>query len=85
MSKLQDYIDEKNRWNRITNSRMYPKVSNLLSNDKSDLAESLSADLSPENLTCDGELRGSALAKRAALLNGAVKELRAMGVAIPAW
>lgn len=40
-----------------------------------DLFESLQCDLSPENLCCDGELRGVALKRKSAMLNGALREL----------
>jgi hypothetical protein len=35
----------------------------------------LESDLSPENLTCDGEVRGSALQQKARFLNRAAEEL----------
>ena len=43
------------------------------------LANRLAMDLSPENLTCDGELRGTQLAAKRAMLNKAVSELQHMG------
>ena len=38
----------------------------------------LEGDLSPENLCCDGELRGKALADKSKRLRGAYKELQAL-------
>jgi hypothetical protein len=40
------------------------------------LVSALYSDLSPENLCCDGELRGPMLAAKSKMLNGALKELQ---------
>lgn len=50
------------------------------------LAQWLSCSLSPENLCCDGELRGAKLQAKARLLHKAKDELEGlMGQAIPAY
>lgn len=78
MSHLKDYIAEKNRWARIFNQTpMNPDMITTATARR--LWESLAADLSPENLTCDGELRGPALRAKATRLRGAVRELEALG------
>jgi hypothetical protein len=82
---LQAYIDGLNRWAPFSKKAMIPKVAHLTPEDKSDLAHSLSADLSPENLCCDGELTGSALRQKTKQLMGARKELEALGVKVPAY
>ena len=38
--------------------------------------ERLQVDLSPENLCCDGELRGRALQTKTKMLKGALEEIR---------
>ena len=50
------------------------------------LARRLSCSLSPENLCCDGELRGAKLQAKSRLLYKAKEELEGlMGQAIPAY
>ena len=50
------------------------------------LAQRLSCSLSPENLCCDGELRGAKLQAKSRLLYKAKEELEGlMGMAIPAY
>lgn len=59
-----------------------PKL--LTEEQKKRLADRVSSALSPEVLTCDGELRGSKLMARARMLNKAKAELEALGVTVPA-
>jgi hypothetical protein len=54
-------------------------VKNLTPADRDQLRDALDSTLSPENLCCDGELRGRALQQKARLLNGALRELQALG------
>ena len=54
MKNLQAYIDQKNAWTRFFNS---PAINFPLTQaEVNSLASSLDADLSPENLHCDGEI-----------------------------
>jgi hypothetical protein len=46
--------------------------------DRAQLHEELEGALSPENLCCDGELRGKALQQKSRMLNGALRELLAL-------
>lgn len=57
----------------------------LLPRHKQELADRLAGALSPENLTCDGELRGAKLQARTKLLHGAKADLVAMGVVHEWW
>jgi hypothetical protein len=82
MLHLKKYIDQKNVWRRFAGkSELQLEAINLA--EANDLFRSLGADLSPENLTCDGELRGRALQEKAAMLKGAVKDLERMGYTAP--
>ena len=69
MLNLSAYLDQKNRRRSIFGkpALQYPR-------DRQHILDMLESDLSPENLTCDGELRGQALMKRAKLLQSALKE-----------
>jgi hypothetical protein len=46
--------------------------------DRQRIAESLDSDLSPENLTCDGEVRGAQLQAKYRFLTRAAEELRSI-------
>ena len=54
-------------------------VKNLTPEDKKKLADRLLCALSPECLTCDGELRGAKLQTKARMLNQAKADLEALG------
>lgn len=51
MRTLLAYVEQKNRWNAIFKARQFD-ISDPL--DRQAIAEMISSDLSPENLTCDG-------------------------------
>lgn len=71
---LKKFIEKQNQMAKIFNAKTYdPK--NLSEADKKELARMLARDLSPECLTCDGELRGARLQAKAKMLNAAVAEL----------
>jgi len=72
ISTLEHYVERKNAWLALFNS---DPLSLLDSKDRVKIAKSLDSDLSPENLTCDGELRGTALRNRQAYLTRCVDEL----------
>jgi hypothetical protein len=72
MKALQAYIEQKNRWNAIFKGEQFETKSAA---GRKRIAQSLDADLSPENLTCDGEVRGVELRKKQDYLNQCVTEL----------
>jgi hypothetical protein len=53
-------------------------VKSLSAADRAGLLDALDSALSPENLCCDGELRGRALQQKSRLLNGALRDLRSL-------
>ena len=71
---LTSYVDQKN-WVRRLFKQPALDVNNLSALDVQDLLSSIEGDLSPENLSCDGELRGAALRRKATMLAGARVEL----------
>jgi hypothetical protein len=78
-SDLKHYLDDyiKTRNNRAALFKEAPISShNLTPAARKALLESLEYELSPENLTCDGELRGNALRSKTILLTGAKKALQ---------
>ena len=72
MKALQAYIEQKNRWNAIFKGEQFEVKSAA---GRKRVAQSLDADLSPENLTCDGEVRGAQLREKQAYLTQCVAEL----------
>ena len=75
MSHLAAYIERQNAWARIFNE-IELNVKNLDHAAAQKLADKLCCDLSPENLTCDGELDRYQVQQRATQYRGALKELQ---------
>jgi hypothetical protein len=75
MKALQAYVDQKNRFKAI-----FGEAPLNLNNpaDRQTIAESLDCDLSPENLSCDGELSYSEMNSRYQVLSRAGKQLKAL-------
>jgi hypothetical protein len=72
ISTIEAYVAQKNKWTAIFKGR---QVSLLNKADRQSIANSLDADLSPENLTCDGELPRAEVARRYKTLTKAAQEL----------
>lgn len=72
MKALTAYVEQKNRWNALFKGEQFEVQSAA---GRRRVAQSLDADLSPENLTCDGEVRGVELRKKQEYLNQCVTEL----------
>lgn len=72
MKDLNQYVLKKNEWNAIFNGDQYSLNSAI---DRQAIAECLDADLSPENLTCDGELPRAQVLARKKFLDAAAKQL----------
>lgn len=73
MKALNAYIDQKNRWNAIFKGAQYEIKT---AEGRQRVADSLDADLSPENLTCDGELPRSQVQARYKALTSAARDLQ---------
>ena len=76
---IERYVSDKNNWSRLFGSK---ELSLLNAQDRQRLAEMLDADLSPENLTCDGELPRAEVKRRYDFLTRAASELRALDPSI---
>jgi len=72
VSALTAYVDQKNRWNSIFKGKQYEFQSK---SGRQEIANMLDADLSPENLTCDGELSRTQINARYKSLTKAAQEL----------
>jgi hypothetical protein len=74
MQNLKAYVEAKNSWAKIFGSKQYSLKS---AEDRQALANAIDAELSPENLTCDGELPRSQVQARYNNLMKVAKELKA--------
>jgi hypothetical protein len=75
MRALNAYIDQQNKWNAMFNGRQY-EVST--GEGRRRLASHIDAALSPENLSCDGELPRSEVQRRYKQLTQVASELKAL-------
>jgi hypothetical protein len=72
MQALKDYVAQKNRWNAIFKGA---QLDLSVPADRQKIADMLDSDLSPENLSCDGEVRGTALRNKYRALTTAATQL----------
>jgi hypothetical protein len=72
MKALQAYIDQRNKWNAIFKGEQFELET---PRGRQRIAEAIDADLSPENLTCDGELSRTQVQKRYKELTAAALQL----------
>jgi hypothetical protein len=73
MKALTAYIEQKNKWAALFNGNQFEVKT---ARGRQRVADSLDCDLSPENLTCDGELSRSQVNAKFKALSGAAMELR---------
>ena len=79
MKELKQYVLQKNEWNAIFNRVQYTLESAA---DRQAIADSIDAALSPENLTCDGELPRTQVIARKKFLDKAAAQLLALDPAV---
>ena len=72
MKALTAYIDQRNRWNAVFKGEQYEIQT---AQGRRRLAESIDAALSPENLSCDGELSRAETNRRYRELTAAARDL----------
>ena len=72
IATLEQYVEQKNRWRAIFNQK---PLSLLNGADRQAIADSIDSEMSPENLTCDGEIRGAQLRAKVAFLERCASEL----------
>ena len=73
VSALTTYVDRKNSFASIFGQA---QLNLQNASDRQRIADSIDSDLSPENLSCDGELPRSLIQKRYKELTMAAKELQ---------
>jgi len=72
-NELKQYIDRANTFGKLFGEKEYD-LNNVF--DRRRLADKLDCDLSPENLTCDGELPRAEVNRRYKELMTAAKQLK---------
>ncbi len=72
---LEIYVEQKNRWNKLFGSK---PLSLLNQADRQKIAQSIDSELSPENLTCDGELSRGQVQERYQFLTRVARELQSI-------
>ena len=73
MKALQDYVAQKNSWGKIFGATPLDLNNSA---DRQNIADSIDAELSPENLTCDGELSRAQVQQKYTRLTRVAKELQ---------
>lgn len=73
MQALQKFIDQKNHWNSFFKGEQY-EIATAAGRQR--VADMIDAALSPENLTCDGELPRAEVNRRYKELTTAAKQLK---------
>jgi hypothetical protein len=79
MKTLNAYLKQKNSWNAVFGT---PAITLATAQDRQRIAEMIDSELSPENLTCDGELSRTAVQQRYRQLTGAARELKQLDPAV---
>jgi hypothetical protein len=71
-SNLEQYVVAKNQWREMFGDKL---LSLLRSDDRQTIAQLIECDLSPENLTCDGEANPAWVRQQHAFLSRCAQEL----------
>lgn len=79
ISTLEQYVEQKNSWGKIFGSK---PMSLMKAKDRQRIADSIDADLSPENLTCDGELRGAQVQAKYRMLTRCAAQLLSIDASV---
>ena len=79
MKALQKFIEQKNHWNSSFKGEQYEIQS---AKGRQRVADMIDAALSPENLTCDGELPRAEVNRRYKELVTAAKQLKQLDPAV---
>jgi len=72
IATLEQYVENKNKWRAIFNQ---PALSLLNARDRQAIADGIDSEMSPENLTCDGELPRSVVQMKVRNLSRCAEEL----------
>jgi hypothetical protein len=79
LKNLSKFVENENRMAEYFGGKVID-INAITDEDAQKLWNRLDSNLSPENLTCDGELRGAKLRARYNYFKGAMKELKTLGL-----
>ena len=79
ISTIEQYVERKNSFAKLFGTK---PLSLLNAKDRQAIADSIDCELSPENLTCDGELSRSQVQQRYNFLTRAAQELKSIDPAV---
>ena len=79
ISTLEAYVAQKNAWTRIFKGK---ELSLLNAKDRQAIANSIDADMSPENLTCDGELSPAMVREKMRRLTRCAEQLLSIDASV---
>ena len=80
MKNLQAYVDRKNSW-----SKLFGSAPLVIGRDNQKIADSLDADLSPENISADGERPAAEVRRLYKFYTTAARELRQLDPTVEMW
>jgi len=72
IATLEQYVENKNKWRAVFNQK---PLSLLNGADRQAIADGIDSEMSPENLTCDGELPASVVRAKMRNLTRCAEEL----------
>jgi hypothetical protein len=79
ISTLEAFVDQENAWERLLKQ---PELSLLNARDRQRIADKIDSQLSPENLSCDGELSRTQINQRYRRLVRCAEELLSIDPAV---
>ena len=82
MKTLTAYVEQANKWNAIFKGEQFTLDT---AKGRQRIADKLDADLSPENLTCDGELSNAQVRAKYTQLTTALNELKLLDPNVTMW
>tara|TARA_R110000772_G_C13022868_1_gene410839 strand:- start:1 stop:267 length:267 start_codon:yes stop_codon:yes gene_type:complete len=83
MRNLDNYINGKNKWNTWFGIAPLPLSEHLSQEDAAQIFDSIDCELSPENLTCDGEASLKDIQSKQNHLFGVAQDLMTLGFRKP--
>ena len=81
---LQAFVDQENQWSSMFNKNYQP-LSLTNAQDRQRIASIIDSKLSPENLSCDGELPRAEVDRRYRQLSRCAKELLSIDPSVQIW
>lgn len=81
---LQAFVDQENQWSSMFNKN-YKPLSLANAADRQRIASIIDSKLSPENLSCDGELPRAEVDRRYRQLSRCAKELLSIDPSVQIW